>query len=99
MARAVPALLLALTVAACAPPKPPTVSLRVKGDVPDASVTIDDEYVGELSYVSARGVALPVGEHRITVERDGYFPWDQVVTAREGAPPIHLDVQLTPIPD
>ncbi len=48
---------------------PPTVSLRVQGNVADAQVTIDDIPVGALAFVAARGVALPPGRHRITVER------------------------------
>jgi hypothetical protein len=89
----------ALALAACVPQVPPTVSLRVKGGVPDASVTIDDEYVGALAFVAARGVALPPGTHRITVEKAGYFPWDRLVEAKGGGPPIHLHVELTRIPD
>ncbi len=63
----------------------------------DASVTIDEEYIGPLYYVAARGVRLPLGQHRITVEKEGYFPWDRLVEAdRE---PISLDVRLVRIPD
>ena len=79
---------------------PQTTSLRVKGapEAPkDASVTIDDQYVGALAFVAARGVALPEGKHRITVEKAGYFPWDRVVEARHQ--PIYLEVELTRIPD
>lgn len=90
---------LALGLSACVPPVPPTVSLRVKGGVPDASVTIDDEYVGALAFVAARGVALPAGTHRITVEKAGYFPWDRLVEAKSGDPPVHLQIDLTRIPD
>jgi hypothetical protein len=74
-----------------------TVSLRVKGNVPDASVTIDDQYLGSLAFVSKRGVAMPPGKHRITVEKPGFFPWDRVVEATEQ--PVSLDVVLVPIPD
>ena len=76
------------------------VSLRMQipRSVPgDASVFIDEEYIGPLGYVAAHGVRLPVGEHRITVERDGFFPWDQLVTADRDA--ITLRVELEPIPD
>ncbi|MEZ4232123.1 MAG: PEGA domain-containing protein [Polyangiaceae bacterium] len=76
------------------------VSLRMNRTVEtprDASVFIDEEYVGPLGFVAVRGVRLPVGEHRITVQKEGYFPWDQLVVAdRE---PIHLEVVLEPIPD
>jgi hypothetical protein len=77
--------------------KTPTVSLRMQGAPPEASVTIDDEYVGPLSVVMARGVALPVGSHRISVEAEGYFPWDKIVEAKSGL--VRLDVRLTPLPD
>lgn len=100
LARALgPAAALALAlVAACAGMGPrPTVSLRIRGNVPDASVTIDDQYIGALAYVARRGVALPPGQHRITVEKPGYFPWDRLIEAR--GEPIHLDVTLTKIPD
>jgi hypothetical protein len=63
----------------------------------DATVIIDEEYVGPLAYVAARGVRLPVGTHRITVEREGYFPYDTIVVADRK--PIKLEVKLTPVPD
>src|SRR5262245_24845198 len=63
----------------------------------DASVFIDEEYVGPLGYVAAHGVRLPVGEHRITVEREGFFPWDRLVVADRQ--PIELKVDLVRVPD
>jgi len=88
-----------LGLAACTPTRPATVSLRVQGNVRDAHVTIDDQYLGAFAYVAKKGVALPPGPHRITVEKTGYFPWDKVVVANEGDPPIKLDVILVEIPD
>lgn len=76
------------------------VSLRVtraQSTPRDASVYIDEEFVGFLGVVQARGVRLPEGEHRITVERDGYFPWDRLVISDRSA--IALHVELVPIPD
>jgi hypothetical protein len=76
------------------------VPLRVEraADAPrDASVYIDEQFVGLLGVVAARGVRLPEGEHRITVEKVGYFPWDQrVVSDRQ---PIELRVELRKIPE
>jgi hypothetical protein len=63
----------------------------------DASVSIDEQYVGPLGYVAAHGVRLPEGEHRISVTKAGYFPWDRLVVADTN--PIKLDVTLLPIPD
>lgn len=86
------------TLSACLPARDArTVALQLRGDIADASVTIDDRYVGALVYVAKRGVRIPPGPHRITVERAGYFPWDKLVEAKSN--PILLDVKLEPIPD
>ena len=63
----------------------------------DAGVWIDEEFIGPLSYVAAHGVRLPEGKHRITVQKEGYFPWDRLVVAT--TQPIALDVTLEPVPD
>jgi hypothetical protein len=86
-------------LAGCAASVPRTVSLRMQGAAGDASVTIDDQYVGALAFVAKRGVAMPPGQHRITVEKAGFFAWDRLVTAREGDPPVKLEVELVKIPD
>ncbi len=88
-----------LFIAGCAAAPPVTTSLRVKGAALDASVTIDERYLGSFAYVAKRGVALPPGKHRITVEKSGFFPWDRLVEVREGDPPIQLDVAMVKIPD
>lgn len=69
---------------------------RQKGSPRDASVYIDEQFVGFLGVVAARGVRLPEGEHRITVRRDGYFPWDQLVESDRQT--IRLNVKLRKIP-
>lgn len=92
-----PLVAVALLLAACVPPPPRTVSLRVQGNVPDASVTVDDQYLGALAYVASKGVALPPGPHRITVEKAGWFPWDRLVEAKDE--PVVLQIVLTKIPD
>ncbi len=96
-------LVLAVFVAAlaCAPKAPVvvTVSLRMMGDPPDARVTVDDELVGTLDVVRARGIALPIGKHSISVEHDGYFPCDKLVEVKEGDPPVRVDCKLVAIPD
>jgi hypothetical protein len=70
---------------------------RVASTPRDASVYIDEQFVGFLGVVAARGVRLPEGQHRITVEKVGFFPWDQLVVSDRK--PIHLKVELRPIPD
>jgi hypothetical protein len=94
--------LVAATATACAPPVAParpTISLRMRGRPARASVVIDEVPVGTLDFVAARGVALPVGLHHVTVTAEGFLPWDREVDAREGSAPIRLDVELVPIPD
>ena len=69
------ALALALALAACGSPPPKTVSMRMTFAGPEtASVTVDDQFVGTLSLVASRGVALPAGTHHVTVEAPGYLP-------------------------
>ena len=71
----------------------------MRGTPAEAAVIIDEETVGQLDFVAARGVALPVGVHHVTVKAQGYFPWDREVEAKEGAGPIRLDVALIREPD
>jgi hypothetical protein len=87
-------------VASCGPALRPAVSLRLAVDPAtpaDASVSIDEQFIGVLGYVAARGVRLPEGEHRISVEREGYFPWDALVVSDRK--PIYLRVKLERLPD
>jgi hypothetical protein len=100
--RAPLAFALIVCLSACAPangPSKETVSLRLQGNLPDATVIIDDQDLGSLAFVQSRGVALPIGVHRISVTAPGYFPWDRAVEAKPGGPLIRLDVALTPVPD
>ncbi len=94
------AALACLLVGACSPavgPAARTVSLRMRGTPPNATVTIDDELVGSLEVVAARGVALPAGRHRLSVEAPGYLPYDAIIEAKDRL--VQVDVVLVPIPD
>ncbi len=98
--KAIGTAVIAAVLVACGPPSAPkTVSMRMAGGPPNASITVDDIFVGTFDVVSRRGVALPPGSHRVSVEAPGHLPWDKVVEAREGAGPMQLDVKLVPIPD
>ncbi len=90
---------LAFALGGCASALPRTTSLRVEGAPPDASVAVDDRYVGTFAYVASKGVALPPGRHRLTVEKVGFFPWDRLVEAHDGDLPIQIKVALLPVPD
>ena len=80
-------------------PARPTISLRLRGSPPDATVIVDDEPLGSLEFVAARGVALPPGVHHLTVKARGFFPWDREVVAKPGSPAIVLEVAPVPVPD
>ena len=100
MTRTLAAVAALLTASACGPPPPPkTISMRMVGSPASASVTIDDVFVGRLDTVAARGVALPVGTHHVSVEAPGYLPWDKVVEAKDGAGPLRLEVRLVATPE
>ena len=96
------AVVLGLALAACAggpaaSPNADTVPIRFHGTPPDATVTIDDQRVGPLSLVVARGIRVLPGRHRITVEAPGYLPFDVAIDAKSAVVPV--DVRLVPIPD
>ncbi|GAC1352581.1 MAG: hypothetical protein NVS3B20_10920 [Polyangiales bacterium] len=89
-------------VTSCAPQVPPHTSLRfapTSRAPKTAFVTIDDQPVGSFNTIIERGVALPSGKHRITVESQGYLPWDAEVDAGDAGGIVNLDVKLVPIPD
>jgi hypothetical protein len=89
---------LPVALAGCGTPGTYAVHFKRHPKTPgNASVIIDEQYVGPLAYVAGRGVRVEAGEHRISIEKDGYFPYDQLVQAEQGT--IKLDVELVPIPD
>lgn len=88
----------ALLLSGCAPTLQ-TVSFRLDANVDDAEVIIDDESLGPVARVEKRGVALPVGKHRVSIERAGYFPFDAEFEAKPGQDRVELKVTLEKIPD
>ena len=61
---------------------------------------IDEEHVGSLALVEARGVALPEGTHQVTVEAPGYFPYDKLVVAKPSETKrVELNVELVAVPE
>ncbi len=61
-----------------------------------ALVYIDEQYVGSLKEVARRGVRLPEGWHRITVKKQGYYPYElRVLSDRK---PIALTVTMLRLP-
>ena len=92
---------LLVLLVACSPPSDlgeAKVPVRLTGSPPDASVTVDDRYIGSLEFVAAHGGKMHEGQHRVTIEAPGYFPLDVMVDAKEGKV-IRIDAKLVPIPD
>jgi hypothetical protein len=77
--------------------RPQTVPLRLHGTPPDATVTIDDQRVGSLALVAARGMRVAPGKHRVTVEAVGFLPFDAAIEAQDAV--VSLDVNLVRVPD
>ncbi len=73
-------------------------SLEREKDTPRrALVYIDDQFIGTLDYVEKKGVRLPEGKHRISVQKNGYYPFDALVESDRY--PISLKVALLRLPD
>ena len=96
------ALAFLFVVAACGAPgngAKATTSLRMTGSPADARVVVDDQIVGTLDMVRVRGVAMPPGQHRVSVEHEGFFPFDTIVEAKEGEKVLNVEAKLVPVPD
>jgi hypothetical protein len=90
------AILGALLTSGC--PSQPTVLLRFSGEPVDALVTVNDRYIGKLGRLSRRGIKLPPGQYRVTVEQTGYFSFDRLLQVDEDSA-ITVAVELTEVPD
>lgn len=77
----------------------PHSKLVVDGAPLDAAVLIDEQPIGSLSMVRARGVALPPGQHRLTVQADGYFPADLLVDVDRSGGVVRRTVRLVAVPE
>ncbi len=91
--------MISLVCAGCGNEPPKTVSVRMRGNPPDARVVVDDVYVGSLAVVQARGLGLLPGKHTLSIEAPGYFPHDRVLELTPSTPPTPLDVSLEKLPE
>jgi hypothetical protein len=78
-------LLGALVCASCAtvPPPRPRATLALSCNVPDASVWIDDVFMGTVSNWG-KGAPMPIGFHRIEIRHPAHFSFFAEVNPREG---------------
>ena len=97
LAAAVMALATACSNVIVGSPSAQSVPIRLRGTPPEATVTIDDQRVGSLALVQARGMRVLPGRHRITVEKEGYLPFDKAVEAKDET--VVVDVALVKTPD
>jgi hypothetical protein len=63
---------------------PPSVGVQISGNVPDATIWIDDRLRGRVADYSKPGQRLPVGFHRLEVRAPGYYSHFQEVDAHVG---------------
>jgi hypothetical protein len=63
-----------------------------------ALVYVDETYVGTLAQVMHQGgLRLIEGQHRISVQKTGYYPYDTVVVSKRN--PITVEVEMLRLPD
>ncbi len=79
---------------ATAPKPAPRATLRIACNVPDASVFVDDQFVGTAA-AWAKGAAFPAGFRRIEVRHPAHFSFFAEVTPKEGQR-IDLEARLRP---
>lgn len=94
-------LLLVSLLTACAGPKHegPRSKLRLSGSPAAATVLIDEQPLGTLAEVGKLGVALPPGQHRLTVQADGYFPADVLLEVDDRGGVLEQKVELVALPE
>lgn len=88
-------LLAVASLSACATLGKPKdmVPFRVEGNVPDATVWVDDQLVGSVTAVAKQGTFLRAGFHRVEVRHPDYYSYFAEVTPKQGEPVlIHAEL-------
>ncbi len=74
-------------------------SVRLQGSGPkNALVVVDEQVIGYLAEVQARGFAVLPGKHFITVKAPGYLPFDHILQTSDRQKEV-ISVQLEKWPD
>jgi hypothetical protein len=87
--RILSALLVLLALApACATmgSAPPSVGVHISGNIPDATIWIDDRLSGRVADFDKPGKRIPLGFHRVEVRAPGYYSYFEEVDAKAGTP-------------
>jgi hypothetical protein len=77
------AVMLGAMACASVPPPRPRATLAVACNVPDASLWIDDAFMGTVS-TFRKGAPMPVGFHRIEIRHPAHFSFFAEVNPQEG---------------
>jgi hypothetical protein len=68
--------------------------LEIHGEVADADVWVDGQYIGQASAVSGR-LRLAPGVHRVEVRKPGYFPVQRTVEVdKRGGGSVAVEAEL-----
>lgn len=65
---------------------PPSAAVQISGNVPDATIWIDDRLTGRVADFEKPGRRIPLGFHRIEVRAPGYYSYFEEVDAKAGTP-------------
>jgi hypothetical protein len=65
---------------------PPSVGVQIAGNVPDATIWIDDRLSGRVAEFEKPGKRIPLGFHRIEVRAPGYYSYFEEVDDQRGVP-------------
>jgi hypothetical protein len=85
-------------VSGCATVRPPSATLAVRCNVPDASLVVDDTPVGQTAAWAPPGHPLPAGFHRLEIRHPSYYSHYAEVTLAPGAS-ASLSIDLHPLLD
>jgi len=67
--------------------------VTIKSTPDGAEITIDDKFVG----TTPSTIQLPSGEHKITVTKSGFKPWERMMTVNPSGS-ISLNAELEKLP-
>ena len=90
------AVALALACGGAQKPRAQPSALRTIVEPTNATVQVDEQFVGSARVLSKRPALLKPGRRRVTIEAPGYFPHDLEVQIAPGITTV--EVKLRPIP-
>jgi hypothetical protein len=77
-------------------PREKPAQLRVVAEPANATVQIDERFVGAARVLQKQPASVPPGKHRVTIEAPNYFPHDLELDMPVGV--TSLEIKLRPVP-